>query len=154
MAIGAAEIRIIAEHCRRISADRSIVNDMAKEIRRAGPAIRAEVRQHILATLPKSGGLNAWVARAPVRIVVRRGVNSAGVTVRVGRSSRSGRADLNGLDGGVVRHPLYGNRRHWYGNAVTPGSISEGISDEGSAVLEEAGIAAADRAARRMLYGA
>jgi hypothetical protein len=27
-----------------------------------GPAIRREVRAHILAELPKSGGLNEWVA--------------------------------------------------------------------------------------------
>ncbi len=152
MALGAAEIRVIAAHCRKVSADRSIVNDMAKEIRRAGPAIRAEVRAHIMATLPRSGGLNAWVARAPVRINVRRGIDSAGVTVTVGRKSRSGRADLKGLDAGTVRHPLYGNRRHWYGNAVTPGSISEGIT-EGSDALEDAVLIAAERAAQRTLRG-
>jgi hypothetical protein len=137
-ALGAAKIRLIGLALRRLGADRQIVNDMAKEIRRSGPAIRREVRAHILAELPKSGGLNEWVARAPVRLVVRRGANTAGVSVRVGRNSRSGRADLKGLDAGGVRHPLWGNRKHWYGQAVTPGSISEGISEEGSDALERA----------------
>lgn len=108
-----------------MGADRQIVNDMAKEIRRAGPAIRREVRAHIMAELPKRDGLNAWVARAPVRINVRRGATTAGVSVTVGRNSQTGRADLKGLDAGGVRHPLYGNRKHWYGQAVTPLSISE-----------------------------
>ena len=153
MALGADEIRIVAEHCRREANGRSIVNDMAEEIRRAGPAIRAEVRAHMLATLPKRGGLNLWAARAPVRINVRRGLNSAGVTVTVGRNSQTGRADFKGLDAGMVRHPFYGNRKRWYANGVTPGSISEGITEEGRQVLEQAVLDAAERAAIRILYG-
>jgi hypothetical protein len=42
--------------------------------------------------------------------------------VRVTATSRKGKGvDLNALDRGRLRHPLFGNRRHWYGQTVPVG---------------------------------
>jgi hypothetical protein len=92
-----------------------------------------------------SGSPGAGSASRPARCQYGR------VSVRVGRNSKSGRADLKGLDAGGVRHPLYGNRKRWYTQAVAPGSISEGISEEGADALERAVEIAADRAVERIL---
>lgn len=151
-ATGAAELTLIAAACRKESNGRQIIRDMQGMIRRsAGPAIRREVRVHVMATLPKRGGLNAWVARAPVRIDVLTGGSSARVRVKVGRNSMTGRADLRGLDAGGVRHPLFGNRGRWYGNAVVPESISDGITEEGADQLERAVLFAVERMAARIV---
>lgn len=43
------------------------------------------------------------------------------VGVRVTATSRKGKGvDLDALDRGRLRHPLFGNRRHWYQQAVNP----------------------------------
>lgn len=151
-ATGASELHLIAAALRKEANGRQIVNDMRREIRAsARPAIQREVRESALEKLPHSGGLNEWMAAAPVRLSIRTSARSAGVSVRVGRNSRGGHSDLKGLDAGTVRHPLYGNRGHWYGEAVTPGSISKAITEEGADVLEQAVQTAADRAAARIL---
>lgn len=148
-ATGAAELRLIALACKREATGRLILNDMKKEIRRGAiKRVRTEVRAEAVAKYPKRGGLNIWVAKAPVRVAVLTGANSAGVKVRVGRKGH----DFKSLDAqGIARHPLFGNRGHWYGNAVAPGVISEAISEEGRDVVERAVLTAAERAVARIV---
>ena len=120
-------IRLVAGKVRALGEDRTIVNEMAKEIRRAAMPVRKDVRTSALVTLPSGGGLNAWTARASVTVQVRRSGPRAGVTIKAGRRSTRGRADLRGLDAGRVRHPLWGNRRHWYSQGVTPGFFTDPV---------------------------
>jgi hypothetical protein len=132
---GAAELARVGAELRAVTDSRVIVNEMAREIRRtAGPAIKSDVQAAALAKLPKRNGLNVWVANSRIRLLIRRGVNTAGVSVRVGKPGH----DLRDLDGGVVRHPLRGNRKYWYDQAVTPGVISNAITESGADVLEAA----------------
>jgi hypothetical protein len=150
---GANEIRRVAEACRRLGTDRTIVNQMSREIRKqAGPVVRQAVRENARALLPKRGGLNEWVARASIRIAVLRGADTAGVTVRVGRNSQTGRADLKGLDAGTVRHPTFGNRKRWATTSVSEGVISDAITEEGADVVEQAVLDAAQRAIEKILF--
>jgi hypothetical protein len=130
MALGAEELRIIGAACRRESTGQMIIRDMNKEIRRgASKRIREEVRAAALASFPSSGGLNIWIAKAPIRLNIRRGFDSAGVTVRVGRRGH----DFRSLDSeGLVRHPLYGDRSRWYTTAVKREVITNSITREGS----------------------
>lgn len=56
-------------------------------------------------------------ARYPVRVIKK---GEAGI--RITATERGGRkVDLSALDQGRLRHPLFGNRRHWYQQAVKPG---------------------------------
>jgi hypothetical protein len=45
---------------------------------------------------------------------------------------------------------LFGQRGHWFGNAVNPGSISDSISESGADVVQAAVLSAAERAAARI----
>ena len=60
---------------------------------------------------------------ANFRVKAVRGRNPA---VKVTAYPSKGRSlDLRSLDGGRLRHPLFGNRGHWYSQAVTPGWFSD-----------------------------
>jgi hypothetical protein len=124
------DIAAVGAAVRKLGDGRTVVNEMAKEIRDAVPPVRAAARQHALAFLPKRGGLNAWVAAASVRAAVRRGPRSAGVSLVAGRNSRRRRADLDRLDrDGRLRHPLYGDRDFWYLQSVQPGWFTAAVVD-------------------------
>jgi hypothetical protein len=69
--LGAAELAKLAADLRRVDGGRVVLNTMRREIPTAGKPIKAAATTHILATLPKGGGLNAWVAAAPVQISLR-----------------------------------------------------------------------------------
>lgn len=135
------DIAAVAAAVRALGDGRTIVNEMAKEIRRAVPPIRKAVRAHAIAVLPSGGGLGAWVARAGVRASIKRGPRSAGIQLVAGRNSTKGRSELRKLDAtGQLRHPLPGNRRHWYAQTVTPGWFS----DPATRNLDEFGNAVSD----------
>lgn len=123
------DIAAVGAAVRKLGDGRTIVTEMSKEIRAAVPPVRKAVKAHALAVLPKSGGLNSWVARAGVRVSVKRGPRTAGVQLVAGRNSLKGRSDLKRLDSaGRLRHPLHGNRGHWYLQQVTPGWFSEPVA--------------------------
>lgn len=128
---GAEGIARVARDVRRLGSDRTIVNEMAKEIRGAVPPIRQAIKDHELDILPHRGGLAKWVARARIRAAIRRGAKSAGVRIVQGRNSARARSDLKKLDDGSIRHPLFGNRSSWHVQTVPAGAFTEAVQDEG-----------------------
>jgi hypothetical protein len=146
---GAEEIARVAALVRAAGSDRRIVNDMAREIRRAVVPVRREIRARALLVLPRRGGLGKWVASARWVGVVRRGADSAGVSIRGGRNSRHRRTDLSAIDRGSTRHPTWG-RPPWHAQLLVPGFASESVQGEGADQLERAVLVAADNAARRI----
>lgn len=149
---GAAEIARVAAAVRAAGSDRAIVNDMAKEIRKGTLPIRKSVKARALLILPKRGGLGRWVASARITGLVRRGVHSAGVTIRGGRNSRGHRTDLRRIDLGETRHPTWGHAP-WSPQKLVPGFFTEAVTEEGSDQLERAVLVAAQNAAERIEHG-
>jgi hypothetical protein len=148
---GAEGLRLVGAAVRRLGTDRVIVNEMAKEIRQAVPPIRAAIRAHALATLPRRGGLAAWVAKAKVTALVRRGASNAGVTIKDSKTSRGNRHDMRAVNAGFIRHPLWGNRQHWYSQRVAPNFFDDAITEEGVTAFRHAVVVAVDRAIERVL---
>lgn len=116
-----------ANEIRSFSDRRVVINTIRQDLRKPLPALRKQVRSSALSTLPSRGGLAVWVARAALRVQLQDRGRSAGVKVKMSRKSDDGdKADLNALDtGGNIRHPLYGNRAHWYGQRVPAGFFSK-----------------------------
>jgi len=112
---------------RKFDNRREVVKALRKRIREPLPAVRAAVKARALATLPKRGGLNQWVARTRVSAAVRVAGRSAGVKLKGSRKSAKGKSDLNRLDAGTVRHPSWGRRTpgSWHTQSVTPGYFTE-----------------------------
>ena len=116
-----------AAELRSFDGRRAVVNSIRRELREPLPELRSKFRANATGTLPASGGLGAWVARARITVQFRDAGRSAGVRVKVSRKAGDGdKADLKALDdSGRIRHPLYGNRSKWYGQSVTPGVFSD-----------------------------
>jgi hypothetical protein len=148
--VGSAEIAEVARAVRRLGNDRLIVNNMAKEIRKAGKPITKAMKAHARATLPKRGGLNVWASRASIRVAVRRGARSAGINIVAGRNSQQGRTDLRGLDAGRVRSPAWGHRSRWHATSVAPGAFTDPVTDEGVEDFRRAITQAVNDAARQV----
>jgi hypothetical protein len=88
-------------------------------IRNEGKPAIAAARVSALATLPSSGTLAARVAKSPIGVRTR--LSGASVGVRIVATGKKGAQALEEIDGGTVRHPVFGNRNIWRSQSVTPG---------------------------------
>lgn len=116
-----------ANEIRAFNARGDVINALRRDLRKPLPELRRDVRASATSTLPSSGGLGAWVAKARVTAKLKERGRSAGIRIKVSRAAGDGdRADLNKLDlYGETRHPLRGNRKHWYPQKVAPGFFSK-----------------------------
>jgi len=90
--------------------------ELTAGMRRAAKPLIAKSRAEALQRLPRRGGLAKQVAKEPQRIQVRTGARTAGVRVVVGKRSGGARA----ANRGVIRHPVFGNRKVWVNQSVPP----------------------------------
>lgn len=106
---GAGELELLAK---RLKAEGG--NDLKKEllrgIRETNKPTIAAIRRSAEDNLPKRGGLAAKVAKETIGTRTRLTGNSAGVSI----ARKRGR----GLNAGRLRKPLFGNKAHWYSQAV------------------------------------
>ena len=145
MASNAAELRALARDLRRARTS-VLPRETASALRRTARSSFAPAKQSAEAALPSGGGRGRRRVRtnaagqtrsgslAPGESAARRGVlaqyraskkssSAPGVTkYRVMVSPRTGKSiDLQAADRGILRHPLFGNRRFWYTQRIPPG---------------------------------
>lgn len=100
----------------RTAGDKRLRRDLLKAIRDAVQPTHEQVRQSALRVLPKRGGLADLIASSKLQTRSRLSGKQIGVKVRA-----VDKHDIYNLDRGRLRHPLYGNREHWYQQSVTAG---------------------------------
>jgi len=149
---GGAKIAAVAAALRHLGTDRTIVNEMAKEIRRVSPDMRQAIKDSAIEHLPKRGGLNRWVAAAKVRTSIRRSPRSAGITFVVSRNSIHGKTDMDAINRGRLRHPVFGNRRKWVVQAVEPGFGDKALQGPIADDFRDAAHKAIDKAIEAVLH--
>lgn len=96
--------------------------ELNKALRDAAKPLIAKTRAVARAQLPHHGGLAESVAKAPQRVQVRTGDQTAGV-----RIVASG--PVKGANSGVVRHPTWGNREKFVEQKVPGGWFDETLAD-------------------------
>ncbi len=116
-----------AEQLRALSADLKAAGSAGVGLRREllagmralGRPLADKAKASARSTLPKRGGLNEWVASSDVK--VRN--NLTGSTSRVGMRlvATKGGHDLQDIDGGSVRHMVFGHRDRWVNQQVPDG---------------------------------
>lgn len=68
----------------------------------------------------------------------RRGGQMAALTLKATAKSASGKPrELRRVESGRLRHPLWGNRRHWFDQSVKPGFWTKPLEKEAPAVRKE-----------------
>ena len=88
--------------------------ELNKRMRRAARPLIPLAREEARRVLPQSGGLAEQVAHAPMRVQVRTGLQTYGVSIVVGKDRSGARAANRGL----IRHPVFGNREKWVDQVV------------------------------------
>lgn len=106
----------------RDAGDRQLINELRRTIRAATEPTRDAIQQSALDTLPQSGGLNRWAAVKPTTAV-----NMTGKTSRVSVKAQVKGHDIAALNAGTARHPVFGNRKVWKANSVTPGFFDKPV---------------------------
>lgn len=100
--------------------------EMLAAIRDATELLPEELVASALNTLPQRGGLAARVATSKITRSTRLSARRAGVTIKAEHKDH-----INSMDKGHVRHPLFGDRKHWYTEAVKPGWWTRPIEASG-----------------------
>lgn len=78
--------------------------ELHKALRTSAKPLLPRVRQAARDRFPRKGGLNERVARRPLRIAVRTGQQTGGVSVQAPKTDPR-------LNAGRVWHPVYGQRK-------------------------------------------
>ena len=104
----------------RVAGRKDLQKELGKALNRATKAPRAEIRRRAAETLPRRGGLAERVAKS--RLSARR----RGDGVRI---SDRGNLDLPAIDRGVVRHPVFGDRKTWVRQQVKPKFFTAPLED-------------------------
>jgi hypothetical protein len=121
----------LARELRAFDDRRALVKAMRRGLNKAAKTqVTPAIREHAVAILPKSGGLNAWVAAARVTTSIRYGSRTAGIRLRGSRKSLKNKSDLQRIDAGKVRAPTWGRRGpgFWHTQAVAPGWFTDPAS--------------------------
>jgi len=86
---------------------------------------RKKIKQSAIDNLPSTGKLNKWTASMPSQNTDFR-EKSAGVRIRMSKKGH----DIAALNRGRLRHPLFGNRKHWYTQTIAEGFFTKPIEED------------------------
>jgi hypothetical protein len=112
---GAEQLATLSKRL-KAAGDKELQRELSRGITQAMKPVPAAARASALKTLPSRGGLAQRVAKSQMRTVRRAGPRIAGVRLQAKNSY-----GLGMLDRGINHHPVYGNRKVWVRQAVTPG---------------------------------
>ncbi len=128
---GAAELRRLARDLE--AAGPKLRREIPKGMRKAAAVMIPDIRASATSILPKRGGLNTYVAESGIRIATNTGSSSTGVTVVGKRTKRGGAVDLEALNKGTVRHPVFTSGT-WVAQSVRPNFWDDAVQRNESAV--------------------
>ena len=123
--------------------------ELHREIAKAARPLIPEVREVARKTLPQRGGLALLIGKkTPIRAQVRTGLDTAGVRLVAGKR-RSAAQTAN--DDGLVRHPVFGNRKVWAPTRTRKGWFHATLNARGPEAAREGARAAMESIAQKVL---
>jgi hypothetical protein len=121
---GGVELRALA--ARLHAADKALIPQLRKEIKAAVDPIPTAIRAEIPRTMP-SGYAPVLSRSLRTRISTRVTAGDIKVTLTAYADGKTKRREVGPLNRGVLRHTRWGDRRHWYAQAVQAGFWSRPI---------------------------
>lgn len=132
---------------RKLARDLELAGEhlMAREVPRAArraavPIVRA-IRQEAKETLPRRGGFADYVGDSRITVRTLTGVRAAGVRIVGVRPRAGGAVDLQAVNRGRLRHPVFGSKNRWRTQPVNPGFWDEPVSRHVRTFRWELGVA-------------
>lgn len=128
--------------------------ELTKELRATGRRLakvfKEEVQAQALEVLPKEGELNVWVSkRIKITGQTKIGGNIAQFRFVTKHKGERGLSDLRSLNNRRIRHPLFGDRDHWYLQQLPTSFVSRALIEMGDTIRAEF-LQAVDDVARRL----
>lgn len=122
---GQAELRRV--EARLLAVPKNLAREDAEALRKVAPDVARMIRAEIPSHVPRRMGYAEVLAGAmefDARVKV-----GAGMTMTVWANGKRGHRDLASINRGVLRHPLFGNRNHWYAQrrGVRKGLVKDGV---------------------------
>lgn len=118
----------------REAGDEGLARELSRAIGRAVDPLKDRIRAGLKPHLPDP---YAEVLDADLKI--RRSSSVSGEETRVtvlASASGTKQRKLRQLDDGFLFHPLFGNRKHWYEQRVTPGWFTDPVNESVPQVRE------------------
>lgn len=116
----------------RQAGNKELTRDFYRGLNRAVRPAKDAAKRAAETDLPQRGGFAAEVARSRFSSKIRTGQKNPQVTIWANPSKRA-RAevrDLRATDRGRLRHPLFGNRDHWFTQQIKPGWFTNAMRDQ------------------------
>jgi len=113
--------------------DKGLQKELRAGLRGAVKPALKDVARHAVDVLPAKGGLGEEVAGTKFTISVRGSGRNPGVRVK----AREKQHDVEAIDRGRLRHPVFGNRRAWVTQDVPPGWFTTPMDAAGPHVVKE-----------------
>lgn len=134
--LGGAELRALA---RQISAagDKGLGAEMGRALKRASTPVQRSIREEY-GDLPHRGGYAPLFSKSlRFRTSLRAGGRSASFRLTTFADGARERRDIRSLEGGALRHPVYGRRRNWKTTRVRGGYHQRGTDHAADEVQEQ-----------------
>lgn len=149
---GAEELEVLGRQLKELG-DKELRRDLFRGFSRATKPLKEDVRRSALRSLPSRGGLNQWVADAKLATRTRVSGKTVGVRIAGSRSNKQLRkSDLNAINRGRLRHPVFGNRKVWVTQMVKPGWFTDPLVAGADEVRQEL-VQVMDDVAERLARG-
>ena len=118
---GAGDLERLAKRL-KAEGGNELKKELLRGIRETNKPTIVKVRRSAAENLPKRGGLAAKVAKETIGTRTRLTGQGAGVTIQRKRG--------RGLNAGRLRKPLFGDKGHWYSQAVAKDWFNRPIEDD------------------------
>lgn len=120
---GAEDLEKLGRALKQVG-DRELRKELLATIRAAMKPVKEAVQESARENLPSGGGFAELVATSRFQSRTRLAGKNVGV-----RFEAKSKHEIKALDRGRLRHPLYGNKEHWYTQTVTAGWFSTPIEE-------------------------
>jgi len=145
---GADDFRELSRKLRAAGLEgKGLRKEVLKEVNRATKPLKQDAKRNAKAILPKRGGLGRRVAASNFSTKTRMTGNGAGVKILAkGKGQARG---VRQIDAGRVRHPVFGSKRRWVTQSVTPGWFTDAMK-RGSGKIKDAIVDAVNSIIRKL----
>lgn len=137
LSVTSASFHAFAAHCRTVGGPK-LVRRLRRALESAAQPVEPGVQAEAQSSMPSGYG-ELLAVSVRVKVATRMGARSASVRLVIYADGRSERRDVPRLNGGVLAHPLYGNRDHWYRQTagVTAGFVDRPADESRAAAVRE-----------------
>ena len=130
---GAEDLGVLAKRLKEVG-DKELKKELLRGIRLGTKGTHAKIRESALENLPSSGGLNALIAKSKISTKTRMSGRWTGINIKA-----TDRHEVDAINRGFVRHPVYGNRTKWVTQPVTAGWFKAPIEADAPEIRDAIG---------------